>query len=298
VKILLTGSNGFLGSFIKHELIKTEEIYTLSRSNADYNFYLDIDVPEFRENFDLIIHCAGKAHSIPKSEIESLEFFKTNVGGTNNLLKALSNLDSPKYFVLISSVSVYGLIEGENVCEESPLLAIDPYGKSKLDAEEIVTKWCRDNNVVLTILRLPLLIGNNPPGNLKAMINGIKKGYYFNVGGGNAKKSMVLASDVARYILVASKIGGTYNLTDGQHPTFNELSQNIANQFGRKFLPNIPFFFAKLLAILGDKLGRDFLINSNKLYKIKSSLTFNDFKARKAFGWNPIPILKGFIINE
>ena len=296
MKILLTGSNGFLGRVINKELFMTSEVSTLSRSNADYNFNLDIQVPNFREDFDLVIHCAGKAHSVPKSEKESLEFYKTNVGGTNNLLKGLSNLGSLKHFVLISSVSVYGLIEGQNICEESPLLATDSYGKSKLDAEIIVSKWCNEHNVVLTILRLPLLIGNNPPGNLKKMISGIKKGYYFNVGGGKAKKSMVLVSDVARYILTASRVGGTYNLTDGYHPSFYELSSYIAIQLGKNRIFNLPIFIANIIANIGNLLGAKFPVNSKSLSKIISTLTFDDSKARNVFGWNPTHVLKGFKI--
>lgn len=46
----------------------------------------------------------------------------------------------------------------------------------------------KQHNVVCTILRLPLLVGTNPPGNLGAMIKGIARGYYFNIGGGKSKK--------------------------------------------------------------------------------------------------------------
>ena len=135
------------------------------------------------------------------------------------------------------------------------------------------------------------------PGNLSSMIHGIKKGYYFNVAGGNAKKSMVLASDIAKFILKAAEVGGTYNLTDGYHPNFNELSYLISKQLGKKFVSNVPLFVAKIFATLGDILGSKFPFNSNKLNKITSTLTFDDSKAREAFGWNPTPVLKGFKIN-
>jgi len=52
------------------------------------------------------------------------------------------------------------------------------------------------------------------------------------------------------------------------------------------------------LALVGDRLGQKSPINSNKLLKIRSSLIFDDSKAREAFGWNPTPVLKGFNINE
>jgi nucleoside-diphosphate-sugar epimerase len=142
------------------------------------------------------------------------------------------------------------------------------------------------------------VVGENPPGNLKAMIYGIKKGYYFNISGSAARKSMVLASDVAKFILKAAEVGGLYNLTDGYHPNFNELSHCIAKQINRNYLPNMPIFFAKILAFIGDAVGQKFPINTNNLNKISSTLTFDDSKAREAFGWNPTPVLKGFKIHE
>jgi nucleoside-diphosphate-sugar epimerase len=296
LKILITGHNGFLGSYIKNHLDKNNEVYTLSRSDkSNYKCSIEKQIPTFNENFEIVIHAAGKAHAISNNNFLKDDFFKINVIGVQNLLKGLVK-KRPHRFIFISTVSVYGSYEGENIDESSQLLANDPYGKSKIEAEVIVKKWCDDYNVICTILRLPLVIGANPPGNLGTMIRGIKKGYYFNIAGGNAKKSMVLATDVAKFILVAAEIGGTYNLTDGYNPTFNELSKNIANQIGKPFVPNLPRFIGLILAKFGDLLGNKFPINSDKFLKITSTLTFDDTKARLAFGWNPNPVLKNFKI--
>lgn len=293
MKVLLTGSNGFLGKILINTL-GINNLKTLSRANADLNVDLTKTIPVFEQSFDLVIHAAGKAHSIPKNEDQALQFNLVNVIGTSNLLSALTKMQFLKQFVYISSVSVYGLNQGENIKEDSLLLAEDPYGKSKINAEFVVKKWCDENNVTCTILRLPLIVGANPPGNLGAMIQGIKKGYYFNIAGGNAKKSMVLATDIGNFILKAAQVGGTYNLTDGIHPTFNELSKIISRNFDKSFVPNMPLFLANLLAKIGDILGKTFPINSSKLSKITSTLTFDDSKARIAFGWNPNPVLESF----
>jgi nucleoside-diphosphate-sugar epimerase len=293
MKILVTGGNGYLGTLICNKLSSTNEIYTLSRSNSNYNYNLDFEIPEFNQNFDIVIHAAGKAHSIPLNDNESKKFFLTNVIGTNNLLDALFKSHLPKQFVFISSVSVYGLVSGLNIDETAPLLAEDPYGKSKIEAEKLVEKWCLMHNVKYTILRLPLIVGANAPGNLGSMIRSIKRGYYFNIAGGFAKKSMVLGKDVATTIMEASYIGGIYNLTDGFHPSFRELSLCISKKMKMTYIPNMPLFIAKLLAKFGDIFGHSFPINSNKLTKITSTLTFNDNKARNAFGWNPTPVLNG-----
>jgi nucleoside-diphosphate-sugar epimerase len=129
------------------------------------------------------------------------------------------------------------------------------------------------------------------------MIRGIKSGFYFNISGGITKKSMVLAEDVAKSILKVAEIGGIYNLTDGNHPSFNELSNHIAFALGKRKPMNMPIYLAKFIAKIGDFMGSKAPLNSSKLKKITSDLTFNDNKAREAFGWNPTPVLKGFKIN-
>lgn len=298
MKILLTGSNGFLGNILYKNLKPKHLIKTTSRSNSDYNFDLVNTIPDFNENFDLIIHAAGKAHVISKSLSNFNDFYKVNVIGTQNLLKGLEKSGLPKMFVFISSVSVYGLYRGDLINEDSDLLANDAYGRSKIQAEFIVKKWCLKHNIIFTILRLPLLIAENPPGNLKMMITAIKKGYYFNINGGTSKKSMVLVSDVARYITLAAEKGGVFNLTDSYHPNLHELSFHIANQIGIKKIPNMPLLLAQFLAKIGDILGDKFPLNSNKLLKLTSTLTFDDNKAKICFGWNPTLVLNDFNLNN
>lgn len=274
-----------------------KSVFTLNRTVSSFNVDLSKDVPSFKDSFEYIIHSAGKAHSIPKNEIEKFEFFNVNVNGTKNLLVGLSNNKLPKYFILISSVSVYGLDTGININEGQSLNAKDPYGQSKIQAEQLVIEWCKEHNVLYTILRLPLLVGENPPGNLGVIINGIKKGYYFNISDGSAKKSMVLAEDVAKNIFKVAEIGGIYNLTDGYHPSFAELSNHISIQLGKGKPINMPLWLARIIAKFGDLLGNKAPLNTNILKKITSDLTFDDSMAREAFGWNPTPVLEGFKIN-
>lgn len=289
MSILLTGSNGFLGKSIYVE-ISSFQVQTVGRKNTDIEFDLRNEFKSSLGAFSCVIHAAGKAHSVPNTPAEAKAFWNVNVIGTRNLLKALE-AHPPKRFVFISSVAVYGVTSGVRLAEHTPLLARDPYGQSKLQAEAEVTEWCERYGVICTILRLPLIYGENPPGNLKAMIQGIKKGYYFNIAGGKARKSMVHAEDVARFILPASEVGGIYHLTDGQHPTFYDLSHFMGKPLGRNWIPNMPLGIARLLAKIGDFVGPVFPLNSDKLQKITSELTFNDSLARANFGWDPKPII-------
>lgn len=295
--ILLTGASGFLGSSIKENSTAKYQLLTLGRKDADIIVHLEKEIPVI-PYIDIIIHAAGKAHMVPNSENEANMFYDVNVSGTENLLKALERAEKrPEAFVFISSVAVYGREEGELINEDHPLNAKDPYGLSKIKAEYLIQKWCQKNDVTCTILRLPLLVGKNPPGNLGAMIAGIKKGYYFNIAGGAASKSMVLTEDIANIILKASEIGGIFNLTDGTHPSFKNISKHIAMQIGKKEPLNLPLWLAVIMAKLGDLLGSKFPINSNKLRKITSDLTFDDSKARLIIGWKPKPVLSNLIIE-
>jgi nucleoside-diphosphate-sugar epimerase len=294
VKILITGANGFLGKIIFKGLSNKYNLKCLSRSSLDYKVFLEREVPHFKQKFNLVIHAAGKAHSVPKTEEEKQHFFNVNVTGTENLLKGLELIGVPKQFVFISSVSVYGQETGVNINEEYPLEANDPYGLSKIAAEKLVAEWSIRHNVVCTILRLPLLVGLNPPGNLGSMIKAIEKGYYFNIGGGEAKKSMVLAEDVASFIPTVASIGGIYNLSDGYHPTFLELSIAIAKQLGKSNPKNLSIFITKWIGYVGDLFGNKAPINSRKIKKITSDLTFDDSKARKFVGWKPQRVLSYF----
>jgi len=297
MSILLTGASSFLGKkIISYNTNLSFD--TLGRS-VENTYGVDIckPFPYFNKKYDYVIHIAGKAHDNGKSKIVSNKYFETNYLGTLNLLNALEQSEV-KNFIYISSVAVYGLYKGILVNEDSGLNATDPYGLSKLQAESAVIEWCKKNEVKSTILRLPLVIGSEAPGNLKSMIRGIQKGYYFNVDGGRAKKSMVLVDDIAKNIFHASKFGGIYNLTDGVHPSFYQLSTYIASQLNKKQPLNIPLWLAKILSFFGDIIGDKAPINSLKLVKINSDLTFDDSLARNTFDWNPSPVLLGFKLSD
>jgi nucleoside-diphosphate-sugar epimerase len=295
--ILLTGDNGFLGRYIKSFLINQLVLFrTLNRTKADYKFDLSSSIPIFIEKYDTIIHCAGVAHKVPKNQQESDLIYNNNIKSTENLILGLEKIGVPKKFVFISSVSVYGRSSGILIKENDELLASDAYGKSKIICEKFLIDWCKKYNVIYTILRLSLLVGSNPPGNLGDMITAIKNNYYFNISQINPRKSMVLAQDVANIILKASEIGGIYNLTDGYHPTFVDLSNCISKQLKKGKLLTLPYFFVKLLAKIGDTLIPILPINTKKLSKMANDLTFDDTNAKNAFNWHPAKVLDGFKI--
>lgn len=194
-KLLFTGASGFLGYNTLPLLIKQyETVHTMGLTDADdIKVNLAKEVPPINTHYDVVLHACGKAHVIPKTEAEKQAFFDVNYQGTVNLCAALEKVGVPKSLVFISTVAVYGCESRELITEEHPLNGEIPYAKSKIMAEEYLTQWCEKNGVVLGILRPSLLAGKNAPGNLGAMVNGIKKGFYMNIstgmGGGKIKKA-------------------------------------------------------------------------------------------------------------
>lgn len=294
-RYLVTGGNGFLGIMLLRYLRNAgNKVYTLGKSNKN-DLIRDLTKPfelPLDQDFDIIVHAAGKAHSLPRTEIEEREFFDVNFEGTKHLCNALITSGiKPAGFVFISTVAVYGLENAVTIKEDAPLLGSIPYAKSKILAEQWLQSWALDHNIKLAVLRLPLIAGPQPPGNLGSMIKGIKSGKYLSIGNAAAKKSVVWAGDVAKIIPVAALKGGIYNLTDGYDPTFRELEDGIAVALNIRRVKKIPYWFARLLALAGDLLGKHAPINSDKLRKITSTLTFDSSQALELLNWQPTPVL-------
>jgi nucleoside-diphosphate-sugar epimerase len=296
-KVLFTGASGFLGGNILPILNKSYRVKTLGLTSEDYyRINISNQVPKLNESYDIVLHAAGKAHSVPKTESEKQDFFDVNLQGTKNLCEGLEKSGLPKSFIFISSVAVYGLDSGENITEDSPLKGNTPYALSKIKAENFLIIWCEKNNVKLSILRPSLIAGPNPPGNLGAMILGIKSGKYLNIGGGKARKSVLMVQDIARLVPLVVDKGGVYNICDSNHPSFSELETLICKQLNKKDVLSVPYFVAKSFAIIGDLLGSKAPINSDKLDKITKSLTFSNAKAIKDLGWKPLDVIENFKI--
>ena len=296
--LLFTGASGFLGSNIIHLLNGTYNIISVGLSPQD-TYLVDIatDIPTFTDAFDVVFHAAGKAHSVPKTEAEERLFFDVNLQGTKNLCTALERSGIPKAFIFISTVAVYGCDSGENITEEHPLNGTTPYALSKIKAEKYLQGWCAMHNVKLSILRPSLIAGPNPPGNLGAMIRGIRNGKYLSIAGGKARKSVLMVQDIANLLPMLIEKGGIYNVCDSYQPSFRELEMVIYKQLNKKLPLSIPYWFAKSMAIFGDCLGENAPINSLKLRKITHSLTLSNEKAMRELGWKPMNVLENFQIE-
>ena len=298
MKLLFTGGSGFLGNNIYPLLKKKYVIETVGLTLEDnYNVNLAREIPVLTDTFDIVLHAAGKAHSTPKTEEKKQDFFDVNLQGTKNLCAALEQSGIPKAFIFISTVAVYGCDSGENITEEHPLNGTTPYALSKIKAEKYLEGWCAMHNVKLSILRPSLIAGPNPPGNLGAMIRGIRNGKYLSIAGGKARKSVLMVQDIANLLPMLIEKGGIYNVCDSYQPSFRELEMVICKQLNKKRPISIPYWLAKSMAVIGDCLGEKAPINSLKLRKITSSLTFSNEKATRELGWKPMNVLRNFQIE-
>lgn len=293
--LLFTGGTGFLGKNVMPILKERYEVETCGITSDDMiKANLAKEVPVLDKHYDVVLHACGKAHVVPKTEAEKQAFFDVNYQGTVNLCSALEKVGVPKALVFISTVAVYGCEFGDLITEEHPLNGDSPYAKSKIMAEEYLTEWCKKHNVVLGILRPSLLAGKNAPGNLGAMVNGVRKGFYMNIAGGKVVKSILMAEDIARIIPALIKKGGVYNVCDTRQPSFGELSVSVAKQLGKHKPISIPYWMAWCMAKVGDMLGSKAPINSYKLEKMTQSLTFGNEKARRELGWEPLDVLENY----
>lgn len=298
MNLLFTGASGFLGHNIYPLLKEKYNLETIGLTLLDnYTINLVSDIPKLDIKYDVVLHAAGKAHSIPKTEEEEQAFFDVNFQGTKNLCTALENSGIPKAFIFISTVAVYGRDSGENITEEHPLNGTTPYALSKIKAEKYLEGWCAMYNVKLSILRPSLIAGPNPPGNLGAMIHGIKTNKYLSIAGGKARKSVLMVQDIANLLPMLIEKGGIYNVCDSYQPSFRELEMVICKQLNKKTPISIPYWLAKSMAVMGDCLGAKAPINSLKLRKITSSLTFSNEKAVRELGWKPMNVLENFRIE-
>lgn len=295
--LLFTGGTGFLGKNVMPLLQKQYEVTTCGITPDDMiKANIAKDAPELDKQYDVVLHACGKAHVVPKTDAEKQAFFDVNYQGSVNLCKALEKVGVPKAMVFISTVAVYGCEFGEMITEEHPLDGDSPYAKSKIKAEEYLTMWCSEHGVTLGILRPSLLAGMNAPGNLGAMVNGVRKGFYMNIAGGKVTKSVLMAEDIARLLPLVAEKGGVYNVCDTRQPSFGELSASVSRQLGKRKPISIPYWMAWCMAKVGDLLGSKAPINSYKLEKMTKSLTFSNEKARRELGWEPLDVLENYKI--
>lgn len=159
MNILLTGGLGYIGSHVAVVLTQSGHEVTivdnLSNCRIDVLDRLKLilgDAPHFikgdvrnqdlleavmkERNIDAVMHFAG-LKAVGESVQEPLQYYDNNVGGTLSLLQAMKSCNI-KMMVFSSSATVYGTPKYLPLDESHPTQPESPYGKTKLQIEEIL----------------------------------------------------------------------------------------------------------------------------------------------------------------
>ena len=239
-KLLITGSNGYLASNFLNQYKKVydfEKFSLLNQNIEDINF----------DNIDIILHCAALVHQ--KIELSYEKYYEINVEYPVKLAK-LAKQNSVKQFVFISTIAVYGE-ENESLDENTICNPITPYGKSKLEAEKGLLKL-NDDSFIVSIIRPPMIYGNNAPGNIDSLLKIVKKLPIIPLGKIDNKRSFISIQNLCHMIdeIITKQKAGVFLASDDEAISTSRLIELIAKNLDKKiYLVKIPFF-ETLLKIL------------------------------------------------
>lgn len=224
MKILITGGAGYIGSHTCVELLNAgyeiivvdnfsnSKIESLKRiqeiTNKKFEFYelniLDKTTLEkvFYENeIDAVIHFAG-LKAVGESQQIPISYYHNNITGTLILCEVMNKFNVRK-IVFSSSATVYGLPKSVPICEDFPLSATNPYGRTKLMIEEILKDvYISDNNWSIAVLRYFNPIGAHESGRIGENPNGIPNNlmpYITEVAVGKRDKLSIFGNDYSTY---------------------------------------------------------------------------------------------------
>ncbi|SCY91101.1 NAD-dependent epimerase/dehydratase family protein [Desulfoluna spongiiphila] len=210
-KILLTGSNGFIGSALKAHLCTQFEVFGVDnrghtgagQTDSGYDF-TDVDSIKalcYQYRPDVVIHCAGIAHQKIGS-VESSEYFHVNSFATETLAIAASAVNTDVRFIFLSSISVYGENGTQDpIRENDQCFPSSDYAWSKLDAERRLRKLFSDGILKhVDILRLAPVYDSEWSLNLERRVFAPGKFAYVKFGDGNQKMSVLSRQNLASFI--------------------------------------------------------------------------------------------------
>ncbi|QOY52695.1 NAD-dependent epimerase/dehydratase family protein [Candidatus Sulfurimonas baltica] len=203
MKLLLTGSNGFIGNYFISKYAAKYEITKFSFLNDDFKALHVEDV-------DVVIHLSALVHQMGGASKE--EYEKVNVTQTLELAKKAKE-SGVKHFVFMSTVKVYGEETDVAYNENSVCNPEDEYGKSKLKAEQELQKL-EDDNFKVSIIRTPIVYGYGVKANIKNLVSLVQKVPVLPFGGIDNKRSMVYIGNLCHLIDSVVRFQIKFGMTD------------------------------------------------------------------------------------
>lgn len=307
-KALVTGGSGFVGSRMTDYLGKKGvAVRVLVRKIPAPGVFSDeVEVAEgdlkdprsLKQavmDCDTVFHLAARVHAVGEKSGDHPLYYQVNLRGTENILKASAD-SGVRRFIFFSSVKAMG--EGGDLCldESAVPQPVTPYGKSKLEGENLVHEYGRRFDMHTVCLRFPLIYGPGVKGNLERMRARIEKGVFPPLPEFGNKRSLVHYQDAVRAALLAAEMdearGKTYIVTDGKVYSTRELYVLMLRAAGKR-VPKWRFSMALLkgLARLGDIFravsGASPGFHSEALEKLSSSAWYSSEKITRELGFYP-----------
>lgn len=270
VRVLITGSNSFIGrNYLSHSRYKeVEEISLMNNKPENINFSI----------FSTVIHLAAIVHQSKKIP-ESL-YYEIN---RDLCLKVAENAKKSgvKHFIFLSTVKVYGNSSTslEPLNEDSPCNPVDPYGKSKYEAE-IGLKKLEDDKFTVSIIRTPLVYGDGVKANMYSIMKLVDKYSILPFGKVNNRRSFTFVENMVAFIdrIIEKKASGTFIAMDENPISTTELINGISTSLGKRiYLFKVPEILLKTFAYIFPGIV-------SRLY---GSLEFNNHKTLEILEFKP-----------
>ena len=314
MNILITGSNGFVGSNLMwkleeegHQVIgidisdqcdykkHSETMIGDIRSLKELNKVSDTYLKKYNSPIDLIIHCAAAKNDFG---ISHAEYYSHNKYGTKTLI-SFANQQNINKMIYFSSVGVFGHPQGE-ANEDFPYKPDSAYGASKLAGELLCIKWQQENpKRELVVLRPAAIFVFFNITNTYKLIDTLHRRPYLTIGEGNHIKTIVsiyTVIDMTCFAIQQLKPGFEhYNCIDEPYLTLKELMELICSNPGFK-MPRIkiPLKAAIGIGYLFDIPAKlfsiDIPVNSDRMRKLGTATYFTAEKAKKAGFIQRVPL--------
>ena len=299
MKVLITGSNGFIGqhlvSNLRNEkgisLVLSSRKYVESLSGlADQFIFPSIDSStdwkKVLVGVDTVVHLAGIAHDTKLNPKNSdIKYIESNIKTTSNLARQAVKAGVNR-FIYLSSIKV----NGEETSINKPFVADDIpdpqdiYAKSKLNAEIALKKISEISDLKLVIIRPVLVYGPGVKGNFLNLMKWIKRGIPLPFALINNKRDLVSINNLINFITICLKhpsaVDQVFLISDNISLSTKSLIEKLA-RFQKKKILLLPFPKA-LLSLVFNLIGRKELSQ-----KLLGSLEVNTQKNINLLGWRP-----------
>lgn len=267
MKIAITGASGFIGQALTSHLAALgHQVTALVRRPidiADVRSVLIEDITTVNASHidgqNVIIHLAGVAHD---NDADRNRYHRVNVIGTEAVTRACVQSGAQR-LIYLSSVKVHGDASSVPVNAGTPLQPADDYGRSRIEAEQIVLAQSLLDPIVV---RVPLVYGKGVKGNFATLVKLVKTGLPLPFASVTARRSYLgIDNLLALFALCANsdKLGSQVLYGCDPAPcSLPEMLQLIGQAMDRKVklfaLPAPILRFAASLALGGKRADKLF----------------------------------------